>query len=382
MVVALKEKTTALLVNRMAELSRLREQGHKIVGYTPGGYMPEELVLACGAVPVPVGLIRGGQHEPVRTAGGFMPRWIDTFCRAQIGYWELKEEALYQMVDLLACPVTDVNNRAIGDSWGFYTDVEVFRFGVPHTKHENGFEYYLSGIKRFREKLEELTGNQITDSSLKEAIDLCNRERQLLTDISLMRKAERPPISGRDFMRLNHASFMADKRAMVGALESLCADLKKTDPPAPRGPRVLLTGSTLAYGDYKIYDLIEDAEAEVVIEEFAEGIRHYWEQVVPEGDLMEALADRYFKRRVPPAWFRPGRERLDFLVKLAKDFKVNGVIWYQLMYRDSYDIESFYFPDILRKETDLSMLKLTSDYDYSEVGPFRTRVEAFVETMR
>jgi len=52
------------------------------------------------------------------------------------------------------------------------------------------------------------------------------------------------------------------------------------------------------------------------------------------------------------------------------------------MYRDSYDIESFYFPDILRKETDLSMLKLTSDYDYSEVGPFRTRVEAFVETMR
>jgi len=270
MVVALKEKTTALLVNRMAELSRLREQGHKIVGYTPGGYMPEELVLACGAVPVPVGLIRGGQHEPVRTAGGFMPRWIDTFCRAQIGYWELKEEALYQMVDLLACPVTDVNNRASRDSCGLYTDVEVFRFGVPHTKHENGFEYYLSGIKRFREKLEELTGNQITDSSLKEAIDLCNRERQLLTDISLMRKAERPPISGRDFMRLNHASFMADKRAMVGALESLCADLKKTDPPAPRGPRVLLTGSTLAYGDYKIYDLIEDAEAEVVIEEFAE----------------------------------------------------------------------------------------------------------------
>lgn len=132
----------------------------------------------------------------------------------------------------------------------------------------------------------------------------------------------------------------------------------------------------------KIYDLIAGIGAEVVIEEFAEGIRHYWEQVVPDGHLTQALADRYFRRRVPPAWFRPGRERLDFLVKLAKDFNVNGVIWYQLMYRDSYDIESYYFPEILRRETGLSMLKITSDYDYAELGPFRTRIETFVQTIK
>ena len=31
--------------------------------------MPEELVYACGAMPVPGGLIRGGEHEPVLVAG-------------------------------------------------------------------------------------------------------------------------------------------------------------------------------------------------------------------------------------------------------------------------------------------------------------------------
>jgi len=377
-----REKLAAHLRNRIVELRRLREKGHKIIGYTPGGYMPEELVYACEATPVPVGLIRGGEREPVATAGAYLPRWFDTFCRAQIGYRVLKEEALYNMIDLLVAPVTDNNNRAIADTWDFYTDIEVFRFGVPHTKHDNGFDYYLSGISRLKEKLEDLTGTEITESRLREAITLSDTERELLRDISLMRKAERPPISGRDFMELNHASFLADKKVMVEALESLYAELKEKEAPVPKGPRILLTGSTLAFGDYKIYDLIAGIGAEVVIEEFAEGIRHYWEQVIPDGNLMQALADRYFRRRVPPAWFRPGRERLDFLVKLAKDFNVNGVIWYQLMYRDSYDIESYYFPEILRRETGLSMLKITSDYDYAELGPFRTRIETFVQTIK
>ena len=68
--------------------------------------------------------------------------------------------------------------------------------------------------------------------------------------------------------------------------------------------------------------------------------------------------------------------------KLAKEFEVQGVVWYQLMYRDSYDIESSYFPEVLKRETGLSMLKIASDYDAAETGPFRTRVEAFVEALR
>lgn len=373
------DKLSAHMKTRVIDLTKLQNEGRKVIGYTPGGYMPEELVYACGALPV--GLIRGGEHEPVLYSGAYLPRWMDTFCRAQIGYKMLGEEPLYQMVDLLAVPLTDNNIRAVADCWDFYTDTEVFRFGVPHEKSDFALNYYLEGINLLRDKLESLTGTKITETKLREAIDLSNKERELLKEISLMRKSEQPPISGRDFVTLNHDSFQADKSVMVGALESLCAKLRKQEAPSRKGPRVLLTGSTLAHGDYKILRLIEETGAEVVIEEFAEGIRHYWETVRVDGDLMEALADRYFRRRVPPAWFRPGRERLDFIIKLAKEFHVDGVIWYQLMYRDSYDFESYYFPDMLKKETGLPMLKIESDYDAAETGPFRTRVEAFIETI-
>ena len=169
---------------------------------------------------------------------------------------------------------------------------------------------------------------------------------------------------------------------MVEVLESLRKELKEQAAPSGKGPRILLTGSTLAMGDYRILDLIEEAGGVVVIEEFAEGIKPYWESVKLNGDLMKALADCYFMRRVPPAWFRPGNERHDFLIKLAKEFNVDGVIWYQLMYRELYKTESYYFPDKLKRETGLTILMLESDYDPSEAGPLRTRIETFIETLR
>jgi benzoyl-CoA reductase/2-hydroxyglutaryl-CoA dehydratase subunit BcrC/BadD/HgdB len=51
------------------------------------------------------------------------------------------------------------------------------------------------------------------------------------------------------------------------------------------------------------------------------------------------------------------------------------------MYRESYKLASYYFPDILKKETGLSMLTVESDYDAAEAGQMRTRIETFMETV-
>lgn len=373
------EKLTLHLKDRLADLSKAKGEGRKIVGYTPGGYMPEELVLAAGAIPL--GLIQGGDHGPVEAAGAYICRWIDPFCRAQIGYGTSGTDPYYNIIDLLVIPVTDTHVRAVSDILAYNSDIETYPYGVPHTKDGPSFKYYLTKLNRLKTRLEDLTGEEITESKLGEAIRLCNRERQLFREISLMRKSRLSPLSGKNFVALNHASFLAGKSVMVEALESLLGELKAKGGETKGGPRILLTGSTLAQGDCKVLDIIEEAGGEVVIEEFAEGIRAYWEEVSLDGDLMENLADSYYRQRVPPAWFRPGRERLDFLVSLAKDFDVAGVIWYQLMYRESYKVESYFFPDILREETGLGMLTIESDYDGAETGPLQTRIETFIETI-
>ncbi|MBM3157712.1 MAG: 2-hydroxyacyl-CoA dehydratase [Chloroflexi bacterium] len=368
------------LATRVTELARLQKNGTKIIGYAPGGFMPEELVYACGAVPV--GLVRGGDPEPVAESAAYVPRFIDTFCRAQIGYRMLGEDMLYKMVDLLVVPITDHNVKTIADCFNFFANASVFRFGVPHQKDEHALAYYLAGINALKEKLEQVTGNKIDDKKLRDAIVTCNRMRELLKEISYLRLSPQPPLSGREFMKLNHASYIADKRFFIDVLESIHKELQKKHASGAKKPRILLTGSTLAMGDYKVIEMAEEAGASIVIEEFTEGVRHYSENVRLNGDLMTALADRYFQRRLPPAWFRPAKERMDGLIKLARDFKADGVIWYQLMYRSSYDIQAFYFEKFLTRELNIPMLKIESDYDVSERGPLRTRIETFVEIIK
>ncbi len=365
---------------RGAELKALKAQGKKVIGYFPGGYFPEELALAADAVPV--ALNRGGDHEPVEIAGAYMTRWIYTFARANIGYRILGTEPIFNVIDEYVVPVTDNHVRVLADTWDVFTEMKPFRFGIPHTKHPWSAGYVAEGMGMLKDKLEKVTGNKITDDKLKEAIALCNRERELLKEISLTRQSNRPPIATKDFVLLNHASLVLDKKLMVEKLEEIAAELKGKEGEEIKGLRLMLMGTTLAYGDHRILDFINAAGGTVVIEEFGEGLQQYWEMVNPEGDLIEALADRYFTRRVPPAWFRPGTERQEFAVKLARDFSVEGVVWYQLMARESDDFESFWFPKVLREGANVPMLKLTSDYDSVERGQFITRLETFVQSIR
>jgi benzoyl-CoA reductase/2-hydroxyglutaryl-CoA dehydratase subunit BcrC/BadD/HgdB len=376
------DRLMAHVRERPVELMRLKQEGAKIVGYVPNGYMPEELAHAGGAIPV--GLIRGGDHEPVAVSQAYLFRLLDTFCRSQIGYRTLGEEPLYQLPDLLVVPITDRNVTAIAESWQLYTDVEVFRFGVPrYNGAEHAFEYYVDGLRLLKQKLEEITGAEIKDERLQEEIELSNRIRGLLGEISSTRISERPRISGRDFIRLNHATYYADRHVLISALESISSELKKMEAPQPEGPRIMLVGSTIADGDYKVIDILEDTGASIVIEEFSEGVRHYQQKVESSSDPIRALADRYLRRRVPPAIFHGVvRDRFGYLLELVKEFKVDGVVWYSLLYRDSYDREGLLFAEELKKKAAIPLLKLTSDYDIAETGPMRTRIETFIDIIR
>ena len=373
---SIERLTAHLQRNRPIELRELKKSGKKIVGYTPGNWVPEELIYAAGAVPIC--LLRGGDPEAVAISSAYIPRFVDTFCRSQIGYRVLGEDPYYQLLDLLISPCTDRNQCAIGDCFNFYTDLDVLIFGVPHNKEQVALDFYADGLRLVMEKLEKLTGNKITDDKLKEAIQLYNRIRATLRDISLTRKSPASPITGKDFVRLNHSSYLLDPVFYMAKLDDVTNEISQKAA-TEKAPRILVTASTLALGDHKVLDLIEKTGAAIVIEEIPEGVRNYWHDVDLDGDPVVQLAETYLRKKTPPAYFRPSVERLDFILKLAEEFKVDGILWYQLMYRESYDIQSFYFGKIVKDKLGIPFLKLQSDYDVSETGAFRTRIETFVE---
>lgn len=375
------ERLSEHLGKRRPEMRDIKKSGKKIVGYIPGGYMPEEMVYAAGAQPLC--LIRGGDPEPVAESMAYIPRFIDTFCRAQIGYRIMEEEVLYQLPDIVVTPIGDINQRAIADLWDYYTDIKTLRYGVPHNKREDAFEFYVGSLQEFKQRLEEFIGNEITDDKLKEEIKTQNRMRELLRNIGALRQPGKTPvISTRDFIKLHHAAVWADRTIFMEILEALYEELKQKEQVDSDKPQVLLTASTLAMGDGKIFDLMDEVGGEFVFEDAAEGLMPYAHDVSLDGDPILALADTYFMKRVPPAWFRPTRERVDYLLDMVKEKKASGLLWYQLLYRDGYDIQSYSFQKEFEKVTGLPFLKLESDYDTSEKSPFKTRMETFVEIMK
>jgi benzoyl-CoA reductase/2-hydroxyglutaryl-CoA dehydratase subunit BcrC/BadD/HgdB len=377
---ALREHIAA----RSHELARMKQAGIKMVGYIPDGYIPEELIYASGAMPVV--LLRGGEPDVGLEAQRYAPRFFTVFHRNQLVYRLDEKEPLYQLPDLFVHSISDRDACGVSELWEYYTHDEIFRVGIPKNQtSEAALEYYLESIQLLKGRLERLTGNLITEERLKREIGLCNRIRGLLKEISDLRKSKRLPISGKDFVLLNHYSFIADRQYMVGVLESISQELKTKKAPPAKGLRILLIGSTVAVGDYRVIDMLEAAGAQIVIEHFDEGMRRYEMKVEADGDPMKALADAYFRlREPPPAYQRPAtKARNDFYLKLIKEFKIDGVVWYTLLYRNPHHIEGAYFEQILKKETGLPMLELHSDYDiYSEGAAFRTRIESFVEMLK
>ncbi len=370
------------LEDRPAQLREAKKNGTKIIGYFPGNYVPEELIYASGAVPLC--LTHGGSPRPVDAALSVVPHIICPFARAQIGERLLKENPYYSMIDMLVAPMTCQHLKKVAEVWEYYGDLEIFKLGIPHQySYDFELEYFADRLRALKDRLEKFTGNKITNEKISEAIDLYNKMRELLKNISLLRRTSPSPISALDFVKFNHASFYADPAFMVDVLSSVYQELKdKQQAAQTNAPRILLIGPNIGYGDYKVLELIQAAGGDVVIEEICEGIRYYWHKIGKNGDLFKSLAKGYLVDRVPCAFMRySAKKRLDFALKLVKDFNVSGVIWYELLSCETYDSESYFFAQRMG-EQNIPMLILESDYSTADTGQLKTRIEAFIEIVK
>ena len=231
----------ALMEARLQTLAEARAAGRTVVGYLPGGYVPDELIYASGAIPLC--LTHGGDARSAEQALSLVPNVICPFARAQIGETLLKANPFYTSLDLAVVPSTCQHLKQVGDVWEHYGMLEVFKLGVPYDCQDDyEVEYYRDRLAELRKALERLTGNIISDEKLNDAIDVYNRLRGLLKTLSLVRRERQPRISSLDFVRLNHVSMYADPTMTCDALEAVCRDIAKPASVSTNRPRVMLVG--------------------------------------------------------------------------------------------------------------------------------------------
>ncbi len=172
--------------------------------------------------------------------------------------------------------------------------------------------------------------------------------------------------------------------------EQLCIELQKKienkiDTIDSDAPRIMLAGSPIVWPNWKIPNLIEEAGAVIACDELCTGDQGALSEPVNVDEwtmkgMIAALADRYLLPITCPC-FTPNEKRIDKIVRMVRDYHVEGVVYHQL--RGCY-IHKMEFNRIRAalKELGTPVLGIETDYTQEDLGQLRTRLEAFLEMIQ
>lgn len=366
------DKFSECYTNRHEYAKAWKEKtGGRVMGYFCT-YVPEEILYAANILPVRI----LGSHEPQDVTEPHIFAMFCPFCRDCLAQG-LKGR--FDYLDGIMIAQSCLHIRQAYTSWDLHIPMD-YSYYLPHPMHvqsPHAIPYLRDELIQFKKSLEEWIGKPITDEDLKRGIELMNTNRRLLSQVYELRKQAKPPLTGLEAMYMVVSSQIMDKIDHNRELEALLQKLPSRDIGDP-GERLMILGSE--DDDTEFIKMVEDLGATFVTDEHCTGTRYFQEEVNLSGDLMTAIAERYVKRVPCPSKDWPKRTRLDHIVKLSKDYDVQGAILVQQKFCDPHELDIPIIKETLEKN---GLTTLFLEFDVTvPLGQFKTRVEAFLEIIR
>lgn len=367
---------------RIKELMEHKAKGGKVFG-TFCVYVPEEIVVAAGGIMV--GLC-GGADFSVPIAEQILPRNLCALIKSAFGFKIGAICPYFQAADLIIGETTCDGKKKTWEILDEY--IPTYVMDLPNSRSPADRALWISELKRFLEKVQEVTGNTVTPEKLAEATALINRKRAALERLFELRRARPSPISGLDALLVVQISFYDDPARFTQKTNELCDELEervragKGVAPA-QAKRVLYAGTPMPIPFWTIPWLIESTGAVVVAEESCTGSRLLagGETVIPEDGLegqIAAIADRQLQTNC--ACFTPNDARIEDILRMVREYEADGVVHFSLSFCQPYNLEGVRVQKALQK-AGVPVLLLEGDYSQEQVGQLKTRIEAFIETL-
>jgi benzoyl-CoA reductase subunit C len=347
--------------------------GGKLLGYFCT-YVPEEILYAADVLPVRI----LGSHEPQDVTEPHIFGMFCPFCRDCLAQG-LKGR--FDYLDGLMIAQSCLHIRQAYTSWEKHRPVEFsYYLNMPHKVSSPRARAYLAGeLEDFKTAVEKWTGKTITDDRLRDGIEVMNRSRDLMRRFYEMRRADPPPVTGREALHVVLSNQMADKREHSRLLDDVLGTLESRTPPArSAGTRLLIVGSE--DDDMEFFEMVEKVGGTIVTDEHCTGTRYFWNKVELDGKPpLRAIADRYCDRPPCPTKDWETRSRMDHIVELARHWDCKGAIVIQQKFCDPHELDT---PAVKRALEEAGVPVLFLEFDVTvPVGQFQVRVEAFLEML-
>ncbi|MCP1102068.1 benzoyl-CoA reductase/2-hydroxyglutaryl-CoA dehydratase subunit BcrC/BadD/HgdB [Aequitasia blattaphilus] len=367
---------------RPAELVAAQKTGTKVFG-TFCVYVPDEVIVASGAIAT--GLCGGSQFW---VPGGekVLPTNTCPLIKASVGARLDATCPFFRIADMYIGETTCDGKKKAWEILG--EDVPIHVMDLPQMKRAKDIKAWEDEILTLKDVVEKETGNTVTFESLKDSIELINNKRRALERLYNLRKNENVPISGRDVLLISQIAFYDDPGRFTQMTNKLCDELEKRVQDGVSvcqsgDKRIMITGTPMAVPNWKLHQIIETTGGIVVCEETCTGTR-YFEHLVDENSntfegQVEALAERYMN--INCACFTPNEGRIEDILRLAKEYKVDGIIDVNLKFCNLYDTEGYLVERGMR-EANIPVLGIETDYTDSDASQLRTRIGAFMEMLR
>jgi benzoyl-CoA reductase/2-hydroxyglutaryl-CoA dehydratase subunit BcrC/BadD/HgdB len=352
--------------------------GGAAIGWLPAD-VPEELVMAAGALPV--GVI--GSEATVRLADAHLPVWACSFARTSL---ELDLRGELGFLDGLILPYTCDTLRLLAGIWGHLRpELRVHPYLLAHQHRPSAAEFVRTEMERLKRALQRLTGQEITPERLAAAAELVERTRNLLARLYAYHRRFPERLTNSDLFALLRAATLLPKEELLEGLLRLVRELgleeeeegARTGLPGPEGLyRVILSGSL---APPVVFGILEQAGLVVVGDDLHHGQRYLY-PLPPGSDPFERLVLRQLA--LPPTGYHspPQANRPGYLVQRARELQAQGVIFLHLRFCEPENYDYYQLSQALEREN-IPCLRLETDLQASAIGQIRTRLEAFAEML-
>lgn len=356
----------------------LKEQGIPLVG-TYCTFMPQEIAMAAGAVVVS---LCSTNDETIEEAEKDLPRNLCPLIKSSYGFGKTDKCPYFYFSDLVVGETTCDGKKKMYEYMAEFKAVHVMQ--LPNSAADAASRaLWKAEILRLQQVIEQRFGQLISEAALREAIALKNRERQALANFYRVGQLNPPALSGADILKVVYgATFRFDKEALISELNAMAEQVRADWQAGKRldaRPRILITGCPIGGAAEKVVRAIEENGGWVVGYENCTGAKATERCVDENGDVYDALTDKYLA--IGCSCISPNDERLKLLSQMVDEYQADGVIDVILQACHTYAVESLAIKRHVRQQHNIPYMAIETDYSTSDIGQLSTRVAAFIEML-
>ncbi len=349
-----------------------KADGRPVIGYFCH-YMPTELILAAGALPL---RLRGTGSQDSSLGDAYLSGRICTYVRHVMS---MVLDGKYDFLDGEISLNTCDHVRRAADVFNKKTSIPFKGFlSVPRNPRESLYGYYLSELKKLLQGFEEHFGVKAGPDQLREAIREMNGNRERLHKINRMRLEEKPMLSGAESLSVHIASQVLPPPVFADLADRLIARLEERPGlDSPRG-RLLLIGAELDEPEF--VEAVESQGALVVADLLCFGARSVLDPIDENAsDPLDAIGRAYFFRPSCARMMGDFPNRWNTLKGLVARSGADGVIFERIVFCDPWGAEIYNILKRAEQEDAFPVLSLSREYNVVPSGQVKTRVQAFLE---